>query len=362
MTALNYSAENERTKRRYFAYLKGAKRYSESSVDEAAKALHRFETYTKFRGFRKFHIEQANGFKKYLVDEKNARTGKPLAKATLYGTLSNLRAFFHWLADQPGFRSKLSYSDADYFSLSEKDIRIAKAERDRPFPSLEQVQHVLRSMPAATEIELRDRAVIALALLTGARDKALASLKLKHLDVAQQRIIQDARDVKTKFSKSFPAWFFPVGKEACAIIGDWEQFLRAETLFGPEDPLFPKTAIAVGAGLKFEVIGLSREFWSDAAPIRRIFKLAFEGAGLPYYNPHSIRKTLTQLGERVCQTPEEFKAWSQNLGHEQVMTTFRSYGLVPQSRQAEIMHKLSEPKPPEDEVWKQLKELVASRG
>jgi len=362
MTALLYSAENERVKRRYFAYLKGAKRYSDNSVDEAAKALHRFETYTKFRDFRKFHIEQANGFKKHLAGEKNARTGKPLAKATLYGTLANLRAFFHWLADQPGYRSKLSYSDADYFSLSEKDIRIAKAERERPFPSLEQVQHVLRSMPAATEIELRDRAVIALALLTGARDKALASLKLKHLDIVQQRIIQDARDVKTKFSKSFPAWFFPVGKEACAIIRDWEQFLREEKLFGLEDHLYPKTAIAVGAGLKFEAIGLSREFWSDAASIRRIFKSAFEGAGLPYYNPHSIRKTLTQLGERVCTTPEEFKAWSQNMGHEQVMTTFRSYGSVPQTRQAEIIHKLSEPKPSEDEVLKQIKKLVASRG
>jgi integrase/recombinase XerD len=362
MTALLYSAENERLKRRYFAYLKGAKRYSDSSVDEAAKALHRFEYYTKFRDFRKFHIEQASGFKRHLAGEMNARTGKTLTKATLYGTLVYLRAFFHWLADQPGYRSKLSYSDAAYFSLSEKDIRIAKAEREKPFPSLEQVQHVLRSMPAATEIELRDRAVIALALLTGARDKALASLKLKHLDVAQQRIIQDAREVKTKFSKSFPAWFFPVGDEACAIIRDWEQFLRTERLFGPEDPLFPKTAVAAGVGLKFEVIGLSRGFWSDAAPIRRIFKSAFEGVGLPYYNPHSIRKTLTQVGERVCQTPEEFKAWSQNLGHEQVMTTFRSYGSVPQARQAEIMRRLSEPKPPEDEVWKQLKRLVISRG
>jgi integrase/recombinase XerD len=251
---------------------------------------------------------------------------------------------------------------ADYLSLSEKDVRIAKTERERPFPSLEQVQHVLRSMPAATEIELRDRAVIAMALLTGARDKALASLKLKHLDVGQSRITQDAREVKTKFSKSFPTWFFPVGDKACAIIRDWAQFLRMEKLFGPEDPLFPKTAIAAGAGLKFEVIGLSREFWSDAAPIRRIFKSAFEGAGLPYYNPHSIRKTLTQIGERVCQTPEEFKAWSQNLGHEQVMTTFRSYGSVPQARQAEIIRKLSEPKSPDDEAWKQLKKIIDSRG
>jgi hypothetical protein len=26
----------------------------------------------------------------------------------------------------------------------------------------------------------------------------------------------------------------------------------------------------------------------------------------------------------MCRTPEELKAWSQNLGHEDVMTTFRS--------------------------------------
>src|SRR5512147_2134420 len=31
--------------------------------------------------------------------------------------------------------------------------------------------------------------------------------------------------------------------------------------------------------------------------------------------PHSLRSTLAQFGEQRCQTPEEFKAWSQNLGH-----------------------------------------------
>ncbi len=360
MTAPIYNAENERLKRRYFGYLRTARRYSDGSVDEVAKALNRFETYTRFRDFSKFHIEQANGFKKHLAETRNARTGKPLAKATTFGTLSYLRAFFYWLADQPGYRSKLSYSDAHYFSLSEKDIRIAKAERERPFPSLEQVVHVLQSMPATTETEKRDRAVIALTLLTGARDGALASLKFKHIDLAQQRLIQDARDVKTKFSKSFPSWFFPVGEGAVAILSEWVCFLRTGKLFGPEDPLFPKTAVAVGPHRRFEAAGLSREFWSDAAPIRKIFKASFERAGLPYYNPHAIRKTLTQLGEQCCSTPEEFKAWSQNLGHEQVMTTLRSYGSVPQSRQAEIIRKLGQPKASDAELRSKLQDLLAA--
>ena len=39
MTVQIYNAENERLKRRYFAYLKEARRYSESSIDHAADAL-----------------------------------------------------------------------------------------------------------------------------------------------------------------------------------------------------------------------------------------------------------------------------------------------------------------------------------
>ena len=49
-----------------------------------------------------------------------------------------------------------------------------------------------------------------------------------------------------------------------------------------------------------------------------------------------------QLGEQLCRTPEEFKAWSQNLGHETVMTTFSSYGRVSQSRQAEILRQIAQ--------------------
>ena len=39
---------------------------------------------------------------------------------------------------------------------------------------------------------------------------------------------------------------------------------------------------------------------------------------------------------------EEFKAWSQNLGHEQVLTTFASYGQVAADRQAELIRRLGQ--------------------
>jgi len=50
-----------------------------------------------------------------------------------------------------------------------------------------------------------------------------------------------------------------------------------------------------------------------------------------------VSDTLTHLAQSVCKTPEAFKAWSQNLGHESVLTTLYSYGEVNRQRQAEIM-------------------------
>jgi hypothetical protein len=50
---------------------------------------------------------------------------------------------------------------------------------------------------------------------------------------------------------------------------------------------------------------------------------------------------LAGLGEKLCKSPEEFKAWSQNMGHEGVLTTFTSYGEVSRERQAHIIKSLA---------------------
>ena len=107
-----HNPDNERIKRRYFAYLKEAKRRGEPSVDAAAKALNRFEVHTRFRDFKAFHYEQAVAFKRHLAEQSNMRTGARLSKAILHLTLAALKAFFLWLAGQSGYRSRFTYSDA----------------------------------------------------------------------------------------------------------------------------------------------------------------------------------------------------------------------------------------------------------
>jgi integrase len=361
-----HNANNERMKRQYFAYLKEAKRYGEATVDATAKALDRFETYTRYRDFRAFHFEQAVAFKRHLADQKSIRSKKDLSKATLNSTLIQLKRFFQWLSDKPGYKSRFRYSDADYFNLSEKDARIATTKRDQIGPTLEQIKHVITSMPASTEIERRNRALVAFAILTGARDGAIASLKLKHVDLNANCVHQDAREVKTKFSKSFTTFFFPVGDEFRAIVAEWVIYLRDKRLWGNDDPIFPATEIALGASRQFEASGLQRTHWSSSSPIRAIFREAFVNAGLQYFNPHSFRNTLVRLGQEICKTPEEFKAWSQNLGHEKALTTFLSYGEVACDRQGEILRDLAEPQQvvpsPIEIVTEEVMRRLSSRG
>jgi len=332
---------NVRIKHAYFHYLREARRRNDASIDGVAKALSRFEESTGHRDFAKFHREQAVAFKRKLDQQLSARSGGRLSRATVHSTLSALRGFFIWLADQPGYKRKINYSDADYFNLSEKDVRIAKAVREKAFPTVDQVHLVLAAAPSSTDIERRDRALIAFTLLTGVRDGALASLKLKHVDLAQGRLDQDARDVNTKFSKTFSTWFFPVGGEALAIVTDWVSHLRNDLHWADADPLFPATRMDIGPDGGFVAAGLKREHWSTADAIRRIFREAYERAGLPYFKPHAVRDTLTELGLQTCPNGEAFKAWSQNFGHEKATTTWVSYGPVSRARQAALIREMA---------------------
>ncbi len=333
--------KNERIKHKYLAYLEEAKRMSSKSADGAAAAIALFEASTNYKDFQAFHIEQARRFKRQLAEAMNPKTKKPLAKATIHSRLLAVKAFFFWLAGQPGYKSRISYSDCDYFNPSANDSRIATARREKPSPEIEQIRLVLNSLPDSTAIEKRDRALIAFTLLSGARDDAIASLNIRQIDIDKRQIFQDARTVRTKNRKTTTSTFFPVGDDIEKIVTDWITYLKTELVFGDADPLFPATKTGLNNEGHFAVLGLSHKHWRSAGSIRKIFKDAFEAAGLLYFHPHSFRHTLAKLGERICSNPEEMKAWSQNLGHEKVLTTLTSYGAVSSHRQTEIMSDLS---------------------
>jgi len=334
--------ENECQKRAYFSYLREAHGRDDATIDRVAASLARFEASTRGRDFKRFHREQAVAFKAKLLEGVNARTGERLSKATVLSTLRDLRAFFLWLAREPGFRSKIAFADADYFNLPDKDVAIARAHREPNPPTVEQMRRVLESMPTTTPLERRDRALVAFAALTGARAAALASFRLGHVNSVEGFVDQDARVVRTKFAKTFRTDFHRLVPGAFEIFADWRAELERDHAWGPDDPLFPQPEMGVDANGRFAPIGLSRKGWATSAPVREIFRRGFKAAGLPYRNPHSLRSMLVRRYMEMDLSPAQLKAVSQSLGHSDVLTTFTSYGQLPTHRQSELIRAIAE--------------------
>ena len=330
-----------RIKRKYLVWLREAKGLSAASVDKAAAAVDLYTDWLPGGDLRLFHSEKALSFKRYLAARKTAR-GQPVSAATNNGILRELRGLFCWLADQPGLRSRIRHVDAAWFSPDRRSEQARHGELWKPHPSPEQMAHVIRSMPQRSVFERRDQALMAFLFLTGAREQTAMSVRLGHVDLSNRCVHFNGRLVDTKFGKRFSTAFFPVGKSFETILTEWMRELRETHLWGPTDPLFPKAAMGLGPTGGFMAVGLAREPWCSPARVVKIFKSAFETVGLPPFGPHSVRRTLVQLAQAHCRTPEQFKAWSQNLGHDDVLTTFISYGSVATGRQMELIGRMRE--------------------
>ncbi|MEP3296063.1 MAG: hypothetical protein ABJO27_06215 [Pseudoruegeria sp.] len=147
---------------------------------------------------------------------------------------------------------------------------------------------------------------------------------------------QDAREVRTKNAKTITTYFLPVNADYHECFTAWVKHLKEVALFGPDDPLFPPAKIAPVNG-EFQVEGLSREIYKNANAIRTVIKKAFQRADLPPFTPRAFRKTLVKWADTVYPNREAFKAFSQNIGHANVLTTINAYCPVSTERQGELI-------------------------
>lgn len=328
--------KNERIKRQFLDYRKHARQLSEKTLDREVAALERFDVWNGREDFSRFHIRWAMGFRAHLEQAKVA-TGKPLSKSTMRAIMATLREFVLWLSQQDGFRSRVRASDADYFKLSRRDEAEARAAPERPAPSIKQAKRALELMPHSAPRELRDKAVFALLCLTAIRVAALTSLRIKHVNLAERSVDQNPREVATKFGKKIDTFFtkgFPEAEEALA---DWLTHLDDVELYGPDDPLFPATALKANANSGFHAAGFERRSWKTTEPVRKIVSEAFIRAELPAYGPHAFRHMLARHITKTAKSVAELVAASQNLGHADILTTLRNYGQISRERQRALV-------------------------
>ncbi|WP_018183095.1 tyrosine-type recombinase/integrase [Kaistia granuli] len=325
------TVENDILRFHYRRYMEHAKGYSPKTIDSHLRAIVSFDQFQRGRDFGTITTDQIISFRKHLLEKSSEVTGRVLSASTIVHTLGALKDFFHWLAET-GF-PKFDRSAIDYFTPPKRTELNARTRPRRPIATPQDVARMIEATPRDTLEGLRDAAVISIVFLTGIRVGALISLKIKHVRPDARQIDQDSDEVQTKFGKNQVTTWFSVGEPYETILLEWLEVRKAAGATD-EDPLFPRKHSAFGSHSEEQDTELP---WVSSRPINEIFKKACREAGLPYFNPHSIRNTLTRMARTVCRTDEEKKAWSQNLGHKHMRTTDESYGHVDTDRQHELL-------------------------
>ncbi len=318
---------NEQAKRGFFEHLRGAKGFSESSVNDYADAIGQWQIFSNGEDFATFNKSKAVAYCDWLTRRTTKTHDGALKPATRYHYLRRVKEFFLWLASQPEYSQKLVKADADFLRISKKDMQIVLTGTIRTMPTLEEVQRVIGSIEPTNEIAMRDRALISFALITGCRITAIISLKMKSFDKTTHRVFQNPADgVRTKNNKTIITTFFPIGwNEPRRYFLEWYEYLESKG-FAPDDPIFPATSSEISTKKAYSKESISHSFWSVSSSARKIFEKRCENAGVKYYHPHAYRHLVVSLMSKMRLTEEEKRAISLTLGHENIGTTFGAYG------------------------------------
>lgn len=321
----------------YQGELRHGKGFNPKTVNDILRHIWQFEEHTGPVDFRSVTRKMIEDFKDELIGRADKSGKEGLSASTIVHTFGNLKAFFTWLSSQDGYRRSITAQLYNHFNSPRHLVELAGAAGQKFVPSAEQLRLMLERMPANSPAQRRDRAMLGALFLFGVRDGALISLRVKHVDIDHKQIFQDAREVKTKFSKTSIVDWFPVGDDIERIVIDWLKELKGMGA-GEDDPLFPTAPFKPWIGQH----SIEFEFLTTAAPVRQVLRKAAAAAGVPYFKPHAIRSTVAKLCDEWASSLRDMKALSQNLGHEQISTTSKYYGDVEPDLKQELFRKMRE--------------------
>lgn len=325
-----YNPANERVKYNYRRHLSAIGKKDEKTILSALQKIRDFEIFIKFESFCIFNDQIAGDYIKWLLNQDEA-----LSLSYINDAIRNLKDFLNWLERQRGYRSKLNYNQIEYLSLTNNQRKTAKAIRYQKAYTFETILDVIRSMPAQSVKNKRDKAIVSMQALCTLRISELRTAKIGNLIKEDGRYFIDAtpKDMHTKFAKSRQVVFIPLGEDIIDNVINWYGFLKSIG-FKDHEPLFPVIDNKFNMQNLLEQ-NLTHEGIKSDGTIRNIFKKAFEAAEEGYINPHSFRKTLARFAQH--QNPAFLNAVRQNLGHSSINTTLNSYGQLSHYDQRKII-------------------------
>ena len=182
-----------------------ARNYSDQTLCGRRKSVTRFARWCIDRGIRrpsevtKPIIER---FQRHLYQHRS-ESDKPLSFNSQHTYLSNLRAWFKWLAR----KNYLLFNPASELELPKLGHRLPKA-----ILTAVEAERVLNVPDVNDPIGLRDRAILETFYSTGMRRRELITLRIEDVDL-------DRRTVFIRQGKGRKDRMIPIGKRAVSWIG-----------------------------------------------------------------------------------------------------------------------------------------------
>ena len=325
-----YNPTNERIIKKYLEHVRRTKLADDKTLLAMHKYLRSFEVLTDFQNLDRYNPDMA---KTCLANLRK----KTLSPSYMYRIVSEAQKFIRWLADEPMGR-RIHRNDADYLTLTQNEINRANASGYKPHHEYSHLLHVVRTMPAQTVTDLRNRALVALVILTSPRVNELCNFRIDTIvhDAMVDAYFLDInpRKIKNvKFCKSRQATLLNI-PDLRQFVLDWRDTLLNEYGFDKSDPLFPIVATNPFQLNMFERTVKHKPI--SACTANNVFNTACAANGLECLSIHSVRRTRARHIENITHD-DRIVALQQDFGHSSIGTTRCNYGNISPSRQRELI-------------------------
>ena len=210
-----------------------------------------------------------------VVSERGA------TKTTVARKLAAIRTFYRQLVE----RGELEANPAELVSTPKKDSYLPKVLRP------DEVAELLDRIPAATPLDIRDRALLELAYAAGLRAEELVSLDVESLDRDSEEVRVEGKGGRTRV--------VPVGEHAWKAIDRY--LARGRTVLGD------------GSSRALFVSKTGRRL--STSDVRRRLRIQLKRAGV---SPHTLRHS---FATHLLEGGADLRAIQELLGHSSISTT-----------------------------------------
>lgn len=278
-----------------------------------------------------FNAEFAKKYKEYIIEKDSI--------STVAQKCYQLTRFYQYLYSNPEkYENICKGLKALKLSKKEKTLRNSQKKSSESEKFAMSDFEKLIDFPENNVIDRRDKALLCFLLLSAGRIDAIRTAPIGSFNTKNYDFIQDPQlGMNTKFSKYIDSTLFRFKQEYIDIIVNWVNLLVKDYKFDKSAPLFPIISVDYKDTSKYIV---TKEFYKTQGSISSILRKRFKNIGQEGYSAHKFRHLALNTVWGLIRNGTQFKAVSQNIGHESMTTALKHYANMPPHEYKEIIREL----------------------